>query len=263
MLKHRLIPVLLLRNGLLVRSERFHTHQVIGNPLHEVERFNAWNVDELVYLDITRDGGAYDLRRDDARIRGLRDPLEILDAVSRRCFMPLTWGGRIRSLDDMAARFARGADKIVLTSEAHRNPDLIDKAARRFGSQAIVIGIDVRCGEDGRYEAFIDGGRTATGRSPEQWAKEAESRGAGEILLQSIDRDGTGQGYDIGLIAAVAAVTTVPIIALGGVGRYEDYVAGIRAGASAVAAANIWHFRELADRGGKRALARAGVDVRL
>jgi cyclase len=262
LLKHRLIPVLLLQNGLLVRSELFTTHQIIGNPIHEVQRFNEWNVDELVYLDITRDDD-YDLRRGDAKVRGLGEPLEILDAVSRTCFMPLTWGGRIRSIEDMGSRFERGADKIVVNTQAVRTPELITEGARSFGSQAIVVGIDVRRHEDGATEVFVEGGRTATGLTPEAWAAEAESRGAGEIFLQSIDRDGTGRGYDVPLIEAVTAVTTVPVIACGGVGVFEHYAAGVRAGASAVAAANIWHFKELSDRGGKRALARAGVDVRL
>jgi len=262
LLKHRLIPVLLLQSGLLVRSELFTTHQIIGNPIHEVQRFNEWNVDELVYLDITRDDD-YDLRRADAKVRGLADPLEILDAVSRTCFMPLTWGGRIRSVEDMGGRFERGADKIVINTQAVRTPELIAEGARTFGSQAIVVGIDVRRAEDGTTEVFVDGGRTATGLAPEAWAAEAEARGAGEIFLQSIDRDGTGRGYDVPLIEAVAAATTVPVIACGGVGVFEHYAAGIRAGASAAAAANIWHFKELSDRGGKRALARAGVDVRL
>jgi imidazole glycerol-phosphate synthase subunit HisF len=261
-LKHRLIPVLLLQNGLLVRSELFTTHQIIGNPIHEVQRFNEWNVDELVYLDITRDDD-YDLRREDAKVRGLGDPLEILDAVSRTCFMPLTWGGRIRTVEDMSRRFERGADKIVINTEAVRSPQLIADGARMFGSQAIVVCIDVRRHEDGSTEVFVDGGRTATGLAPEVWAADAEAHGAGEIFLQSIDRDGTGRGYDVELIEAVSAVTSVPVVACGGVGVFEHYAAGIRAGASAVAAANIWHFKELSDRGGKRALARAGVEVRL
>jgi len=262
LLKHRLIPVLLLQNGLLVRSELFETHQIIGNPIHEVERFNEWNVDELVYLDISRDED-YDLRREDSRVRGLADPLEILDAVSRTCFMPLTWGGRIRSVKDMGRRFERGADKIVVNTQAVRTPELITEGARVYGSQAIVVGVDVRRHADGSTEVYVDGGRTGTGLAPERWAAEAQERGAGEIFLQSIDRDGTGRGYDVELIEAVTAATTVPVIACGGVGVFEHYAAGIQAGASAVAAANIWHFKELSDRGGKRALARAGVDVRL
>jgi len=260
-LKKRLIPVLLLQDGLLVRSELFRIHQVIGNPIHEVERFNQWGVDELIYLDITA-GDRYDLRRGDHKVRGLADPLAILDAVSKTCFVPLTWGGRIRTLEQMRERFSRGADKITINTSAVRTPELITQAATAFGSQAVVVSIDALRHPDGRAEVFIDGGKTPTGLRPEDWAREAERRGAGEILLQSIDRDGTGAGYDVDLIRAVSSVTTVPVIACSGVGLYEHYADGIRAGASAVAAANIWHFKELSDRGGKRALARAGVDIR-
>jgi cyclase len=262
MLKKRLIPVLLLQNGLLVRSELFKIHQVIGNPIYEVQRFNEWNVDELIYLDISLDD-TYDLRRDDHKIKGLNDPLSILDAVSKTCFMPLTWGGRIRNVEDMRQRISRGADKITINTAAVRDPSLITQGAKVFGSQAIVVSIDVLRDTDGRTEVFIEGGRMPTGLEPEVWAQEVEKRGAGEILLQSIDRDGTGRGYDLELIHAVASVTTIPVIACSGVGRYEDYAKGIKAGASAVAAANIWHFKELSDRGGKRALARAGIEVRL
>lgn len=266
MLKKRLIPVLLLQNGFLVRSERYAIHQRIGLPLAEVERFNQWSVDELVYLDITRDtnGGAarYDVGRDDHRVRGLDEPLAILDAVARTCHMPLTYGGRIRTLDDIRARTCRGADKVTLNTAAFRTPGLVTEGARAFGSQAIVVSIDVLRHPDGRAEVYIDGGRTPTGLAPADWAREVERLGAGEILLQSIDRDGTGRGYDLPLIAEVARATSIPVIACSGVGRYEDYAKGIAAGASAVAAANIWHFKEMADRGGKRALAKAGIDVR-
>lgn len=262
MLKTRLIPVLLLQNGMLVRSELFSTHQIIGNPIFEVERFNQWNVDELVYLDISAEGG-YDLRRDDAKIRGLNDPLTILEAVSKSCFMPLTWGGRIRSVDDMYARFSRGADKVTINSEAVRRPELITEAARAFGNQAIVISIDVRKNDQGNYEVWIDGGRTRTGWKVEDWVKEAEQRGAGELLLQSIDRDGVGTGYDCDYLRRVTSITTIPVIACSGVGRFEDYYAGLEAGASAVAAANIWHFKEFSDKRGKQALAKKGVNVRL
>ncbi len=261
MLKKRLIPLLLLQNGMLVRSESFSIHQVLGNPIHEVERFNQWSVDELIYIDISRND-VCNLRRDDQKIRGLNDSLAILDAVSKTCFMPLTWGGRIRSVADMRERIKRGADKITLNSEAVRTPDLITQGARVFGSQAIVVSIDSRRHPDGACEVFIDGGRTPTGWKPDDWAREAQRLGAGEILLQSIEHDGAGIGYDLELIAAVAGITNIPVIACSGVGRYEHYVDGIRAGASAVAAANIWHFRELSDRGGKRALAKAGIEIR-
>jgi cyclase len=261
MLKNRLIPVLLLQNGLLVRSEGFKIHQIIGNPIQEVKRFNEWNVDELVYLDISRSDD-YDLRRDDQKVRSLSDPLSILDAVSESCFMPLTWGGRIKSLDQMREIIRRGADKVTINSQAVRDPALITAGARTFGSQAVVVSMDVLRKEDSSTEVFIEGGRTGTGMDPADWAREAEKRGAGEILLQSIDRDGAGTGYDLELISAVSGAVSIPVVACSGVGRFEDYAAGIRAGAAAVAAANIWHFKELTDRGGKRAMARAGIPVR-
>lgn len=262
MLKTRLIPVLLLQGGFLVRSESFKIHQLIGNPLQEVKRFNEWNVDELIYLDISRDQ-EYDTRRDDHRFKSLGDPLSIIDEVSKTCFMPLTWGGRISSVEDMRARISRGADKITINTAAFKTPELITQGAKVFGSQAIVVSIDVLRHDDGKCEVFIDGGKVPTGRTPQDWAKQAQEMGAGEILLNSIDRDGSARGYDLDLISSVAACTSIPIIACGGVGRYEDYAAGIKAGASAVAAANIWHFKELSDRGGKRALAKAGIEVRL
>lgn len=262
MLKKRLIPVLLLQSGLLVRSEEFKTHQAIGNPVNEIQRFNEWNVDEVIYLDITRDE-CYQTGRDDHRVKSFSDPLTILEAVSKTCFVPLTWGGRIRSVDDMQQRFAHGADKITINSAAFHNPKLIAEGGKLFGRQAIVVSIDVVRFPNGGTEVFIDNGRTPTGVKPQDWACQVEEWGAGEILLQSIDRDGLGQGYDLELIGAVASATTIPVIACGGVGRYEHYVEGIQAGASAVAAANIWHFKELSDRGGKRTLAKAGINVRL
>lgn len=262
MLKKRLIPVLLLQNGLLVRSELFKTHQIIGNPINEVQRFNEWNVDELIYLDITKSGN-YDIRRDDHKTKELGNQLSILDAVSKNCFMPLMWGGKIHNVEDMRQRFSRGADKITINTAAVRTPNLITESAGVFGSQAIVVCIDVLRNEDGKTEVFIDGGCTSTGLSPEKWAQDVEKLGAGEILLQSIDRDGTGRGYDIELIKSVASVTSIPVIALGGVGLYNHYANAIKAGASAVAAANIWHFKELTDRNGKRAMSNAGIDVRL
>ena len=261
MLKKRLIPVLLLQNGLLVRSELFRTHQIIGNPIHEVQRFNEWNVDELIYLDISR-SDEYDLRRDDAKVKGLDHPLAILEAVIRTCFMPLTWGGRVRTVEDMRERFGRGADKVTINSQAVRTPSLITKGAHLFGCQAIVISIDVGRNARGEAEVFVDGGQTPTGLEPIAWAREAERLGAGEILLQVIERDGTGNGYDVDLVRRMAETVGIPLIACSGVGRFEHYEEGIRAGASAVAAANLWHFKELADRLGKRALAKAGVDVR-
>ena len=245
-----------------MRSEDFSTHQIIGDPVHEVQRFNEWNVDELIYLDITQ--GDYNFkRRTDHKTKGLEDPLAILDEVSKTCFMPLTWGGRIRSFDEAAERFRRGADKITLNSVLFETPELAGKIANRFGAQAVVASMDVFRHENGECEVFTAGKTVATGKNPVIWAQEIEKMGAGEILLQSINRDGKGTGYDLELITQVCEAVSIPVIACSGVGMYEHYAKGIQAGASAVAAANIWHFKELSDRNGKRALKRAGINVRM
>lgn len=262
MLKVRLIPVLLLKNGQLVRSEDFKMHQIIGDPVHEVKRFNEWNVDELIYIDITQ--GDYDfVRRTDHKTKGMEDPLEILDEVSKTCFVPLTWGGRIRSFEDAAERFRRGADKITLNRALFDSPELAGQIAKRYGSQAVVASIDALKTDDGGYEVFTDGRSQAMDKKPDEWAKQLEDMGAGEILIQAIHKDGKGTGYDLELIEAVAGAVNIPVIACSGVGMYEQYAKAVDVGASAVAAANIWHFKELSDRNGKRALKRAGVNVRL
>jgi cyclase len=261
-LKSRLIPCLLLKDGLLVRSERFSIHQAIGDPLHEVRRFNQWMVDELIYLDIST-SDRFTTGRTDQKASGLTSTLDVLEAVSQHCFIPLTFGGRIRSLDDMLQRFRRGADKIAINTQAVLTPDLVRAAAQQFGSQAVVVSIDVRK-VDGRDEVHIERGRRATGLDPVTWARQVEQLGAGEILLNSVDRDGTGDGYDVDLLAGVADAVRIPVIALGGVGTYEDFASGITRGrASAVSAANIFHFKELSDRNAKRAMKRAGIHVRL
>lgn len=259
----RLIPCLLLKNGLLMRSQLFNVHQVIGNPISTVERFSSWNVDELVILDISEDE-RHDLRRDDLahRYDGTTS-LDVLRAVSRVCGMPLAFGGRIRVLEDVAARLAAGADKVVVNSQALETPDFISQAARRFGSQCIVVSIDARQRPSGAYEVYGRAGTRATGMSPGDWAAEAERRGAGEILLNSIDRDGSGQGYDLALIKSVTQRVGLPVIALGGVGRYEHFAPAIlEAGAAAVSAANIFHFFELSYPLAKQACIDGGVSMR-
>lgn len=263
MLKTRLIPCLLLQNGRLVRSERFRTHQVIGYPIEEVRRFNEWNVDELIYLDITRDG-SYDIGRADHRSDNVASPLDVLDTIAQDCFVPLTFGGRVRTVEDMAERFRRGADKVALNTAAVDTPWLIGAAADRFGSQAVVVSIDaITAATPSGFEAMA-GGHRYTGIDVVELAQRVEDLGAGEILLNSVERDGTGQGYDLRLLRAVCDAVSIPVIALGGVGSYEDFAEGVTdGGASAVAAANIFHFKELSDRNAKRAMRAAGLDVRL
>lgn len=246
MIRPRLIPVLLLKHGVIVRSQLFKVHQVIGNPMSTVERLSHWNVDELILLDISADD-YHDLRRDDIqqRYQGT-GAVDVLREVAKVCFMPLTFGGRIRTLDDIAQRISAGADKVSVNTAALEDPSFISHASHRFGAQCIVASIDVKQQADGRYEVFSDDGKKPTGRDPVAWAREAERLGAGEILLNSIDRDGSAKGYDTELIRRVTAAVGIPVIACGGVGTYDDFAAGVTAGgASAVAAANIFHFFEL------------------
>lgn len=263
MTRPRLIPVLLLKQGMIVRSQGFRLHQVIGNPMSTIERLAHWNVDELVLLDISTTD-SHDLRRDDLyqRYDGT-SVIDVLRAAAAVCYMPLAVGGGIRSLDDITARLAAGADKAVLNTAAVQHPDLISAAAQRFGSQATVVSIDALRNGDGSYEVYTERGTLPCGASPEAWAARAEALGAGEILLNSIDRDGSGQGYDLALVSRVVEAVEIPVIACGGVGSYGDLAEAVRkAGASAAAAANIFHFFELSYPLAKQACVEAGVAMR-
>lgn len=261
MLKTRLIPVLLLKNGQLVRSEDFSIHQIIGDPLHEVKRFNEWIVDELIYIDITKGDYTF-VGRSDHKTKDVQSPMQILQSVSKQCFVPLTWGGRIRSYEDAALCFRNAADKIALNTALFDTPELAGRIANDYGQQAVVASMDVMHREDGQYEVFSGGRETATEKEPISWARQIEDMGVGEIFLQAIHKDGKGTGYDLDLIAAVCDSVSIPVIACSGVGAYEHYAKAVQAGASAVAAANIWHFKEMSDKNGKRALQRAGVNIR-
>ena len=263
MTRPRVIPVLLLKHGVIVRSQLFKVHQVIGNPMSTVERYSQWNADELVILDISRGGEDYDLRRDDLHQQYAGNTaIDVLRAVSKVCFLPLTFGGRIRSLEDIAERLNAGADKITLNTAALQDPGLVARAARRFGAQCIVVSIDARRLDDDRHEVFGDGGRMATGKRPADWAREVERLGAGEIFLNSIDQDGSAHGYDLDLVREVAQAVSIPVVACGGVGRYADFPAALQAGASAAAAANLFHFFELSYPHAKTACLDAGIAVR-
>lgn len=262
-MRPRLIPCLLLKHGLVVRSQGFRTHQVIGNPMSTVERFSHWNVDELVLLDISEDD-YHDLRRDDLQQNySGTTTLDVLREIAKVCFMPLAFGGRIRTVDDIALRLEAGADKCVINTAAVERPEFVTEASRRFGEQCIVVSIDVRARQGASYEVISCGGTQPTGMDVVAWAKEVQRRGAGEIFLNSIDRDGAGQGYDLGLIHAVASAVTIPVVACGGVGEYGHFPPGIiEGGASAVAAANIFHFFELSYPLAKKACLEAGLPMR-
>lgn len=248
-------------NGLIVRSEGFSKFKVIGNPINQLERLNDWLADELVYIDITREGD-YSLGRDDMKLKGANDVVGILQQISKSAFMPLTFGGRIRSIKDVDTFIRNGADKVLINSQAYHQPGLVTEVAEKYGSQAMVVGIDVRQ-EDAIHTMYVDKGRTRVEDNPLTYARLAEDRGAGEIMLNSIDRDGGGEGFDTEIISAVSDAVSIPVIACGGVGTFEHFGPGISQGnASAVAAGNIFHFTENAYKRAKRQLHRRGFNVR-
>lgn len=263
MLKVRLIPCLFLMNGLLVRSEKFNLHQNLGNPIHQLERYNDWYVDELIYIDISRKGD-YDFGRYDTKVKIKTNILDILSEISKKCFVPLTFGGRIRTIEDIRERLKRGADKITINTIAIDKPEFIKEAAETFGSQCIVVSIDVKINEEGVYEVYKEFGTKPTGMYPIDWAKKVEELGAGEIFLNSIDRDGTGDGYDINLIRMISESVRIPVIACGGVGKFEDFVDGVKLGkASAVAAGNIFNFTEISTINAKKLMRDNEIEVRI
>ena len=263
MIRPRLVICLLLKNGLIVRSELFKTHQIIGNPVDTVQRLSGWNVDELLILDIS-DSDNHDLRRDDLYIKYKgTGVIDLLSQVSEVCFMPLAFGGRISNIEDIAMRLAAGADKCVINTMSIENPQLISDAARAFGSQCIVVSIDVKIHPSGNYEVFTHSGTISTGLDPVSHAINMEKLGAGEIFLNSIDRDGMAKGYDIELIKKVTAAVSIPVIVCGGAGCHQDFVDGIQSSnASAVAAANIFHFHEQSYPRAKKYCTDAGLTMR-
>lgn len=261
MLKNRLIPVLFLKNGFLVRSETFSYHQNLGNPLAQVERYNAWNVDELIYIDISQND-EYDLGRDDGAIENPKSIMDVIKMVASKCFMPLTFGGRIRTLEDIRMRLSLGADKVTINSMAYVRPEFITEAAHEFGSQAIIISIDAIY-ENGQHYLYDHLNKTKLDQTPWGWAREAEKRGAGEIFLNSVDRDGMACGYDLDLISKVVENTGIPVIACGGVGHNKHFIKGLlETGASAIAAGNIFNFKELSYVLAKKELKKQELNVR-
>ena len=243
MKKNRLIPLLLLKNGWLVQSKGFSKYQNLGNPVQSVKRLSEWASDELIYLDIS-DTDNYDMRRDDQGYKNLSSFIDIIENVSRVTFMPITVGGKIRTLKDIEARLLVGADKISLNTMAIEDHKFIEKAAKQFGSQCIVISMDAKIA-DGKHKIFAHGGKDETKFTPKELAKIVEDHGAGEILINSIDRDGMGNGYDIPLINQVADNVKIPVIACGGVGDWEDFAEAFEeTKVDAVAAANIFQYRD-------------------
>lgn len=261
MKKNRLIPVLLLKNGFLVQSRSFERYQNLGNPVTAVKRLSEWAADELIYLDISRDE-KYDMRRDDLGHANRGKFLEIVSDVSLNTHMPITLGGRIRSIDDITARLATGADKVSINTKALEDPRFIEKAAEKFGSQCIVISIDIKKIEN-KYVVMSNGGKVSAGYEAVEWSKIAEEQGAGELLINSIDRDGTKDGYDIELLTQVTESVKIPVIALGGVGKWEHFEEAFkRTRVDAVAAANIFHYYDQSVYLAKKHLFERGYSVR-
>ena len=252
MLKYRLIPCLILKDDRIVQSIKFKRYLPIGTANVAIEFFVNWDVDEIVLLDIHAS-------------RHKRKPqTDLISLFARKCFVPFTVGGGISSVEDMRNVLKVGADKICINRTAFKNPGIISQGAETFGSQCITVSVDAKKNEDGLYEVFLNSGIEPTGMHPVEWAQKVEQLGAGEILLNSIDRDGTKQGYDLELIRKVTEAVRIPVITCGGVGKMEHFVEGITKGmAQAVAAANIFQYTEHSTIIAKAYLKKAGIDVRL
>ena len=251
MLKKRLIPNIILNNGQIVQSVNFRHTNVIGNAITAVDFFNSWAVDEILVLDVSR-------------TKEFRNKFyKIIEGLSKRCFIPLTIGGWITSIEEIQLLLKLGADKISINTEAVKNPEFIKNASNIFGSQCIVVSIDVKKKELNEYEVFIERGKKGTKLHPKEWAQKVELLGAGEILLTSIDKEGKKDGYDLELIRMISEHVSIPVIAFGGVGQWDHFVDGIKIGkADAVSAANIFHYSEHSTFNAKQHMIESGLDVR-
>ncbi|HEY8697099.1 MAG TPA: imidazole glycerol phosphate synthase subunit HisF [Rhizomicrobium sp.] len=250
-LKIRIIPCLDVKDGRVVKGVNFVDLRDAGDPVEQAMLYDAAGADELCFLDIAASHEKRPIL------------LEVVRRTAEACFMPLTVGGGIRTLDDIRALLLAGADKVSINTEAVLRPDFVREAARKFGSQCIVAAIDAKQTAPDKFEVFTHGGRKATGLDVVAHARRLAEYGAGEILLTSMDRDGTREGYDLALTRAVADAVSVPVIASGGVGSLEHLVEGIREGhASAVLAASVFHYGEASVGQAKAAIAAAGLPVR-
>lgn len=247
MLRHRLVAVLTFNDGTLFRTKLFqpdyrYTHNFV----------DSWQVDEIVMLDVTRNGGDN------------RSFLDVVGKFARECFVPLAVGGGIRTLADVRRFMVVGGDKVVVNSGAVERPELITEIAEAYGAQCVVLSIDALKTPNGSYEVFAGCGSKATGLEPAAWAKRAEGLGAGEIMITSIERDGSLQGYDLELCKRVSDAVSVPVLVLGGAGSWKHFVEGIeKGGASAVCTQNIYHFTESSILSAKKFLADRGIAVRM
>jgi cyclase len=250
-LKKRLIAVLILRQGQVVQSIRFkHTNVIHYDAVHAIEAFNKWAIDEIVILNVTREESSRE------------QFAEVVSNVSRQCFVPLTAGGWIGD-EDYAKRLLRsGADKLVLNTAVADNPDLVRTLSKRYGRQCIVASIDVKRDEEGTVRVAVDRGRKMTNSDPVMWAHKSRDLGAGEIFFNSIDHDGARKGYDLKTLTEICGAVDLPVIAFGGVFKWDHLAEGIGVGAEAAAAANIFHYTEQSTKKAKSFLANAGIPVR-
>ena len=255
MLAKRVIPCLDVNAGRVVKGTNFINLRDAGDPVEVAARYEREGADELVFLDITASHEDRDIM------------IDVVQRTAEQIFMPLTVGGGIRNLEDIRALLSAGCDKVSINSAACKNPEFIREAALRFGRQCIVVNIDPKRipSEDGeRWEVHINGGRIPTGREAVSWAKEVEKLGAGEIVLTSMDRDGTKDGYDVEMTAAVSEAVSIPVVASGGAGKPEHLADAITIGkADAALAASIFHFGEYTIRGTKELMAQQHIPVRL
>ncbi len=251
MLKIRIVPCLDVKDGRVVKGVNFVDLKDAGDPVEQARLYDAAGADELCFLDITASSEN-------------RDTLfDVVARTAEQCFMPLTVGGGVRTTEDIRKLLLAGADKVSINTAAVKNPEFVKEAAEKFGSQCIVVAVDAKQTAPGTFEIFTHGGRNATGLDAVAWSKRMADYGAGEILLTSMDRDGTKAGYNIPLTRAVADAVPVPVIASGGVGNLDHLVAGVREGhATAVLAASIFHFGQYTIREAKAHLSKAGLPVR-
>lgn len=251
MLAKRIIPCLDIDKGRVVKGVNFVNLIDAGDPVEIAKAYDKIGADEIVFLDIT------------ASSDGRRTAVDILSRASEQVFIPLTIGGGIRSVEDFRALLAAGADKIAVNSAAIKNPELISEAALKFGSQCVVLAVDAKANSRGSWDVYLNGGRVNTGLDAIEWITRAEKLGAGEVLLTSMDKDGTKSGYDIELTRRAAEAVNIPVIASGGAGKAEDFAEVLTAGkADAALAASLFHFGEIEMRALKQYLAGQGIPIR-